>query len=331
MPLIPSAPDTLVGLRKLDHAAVLTPPVGQALVQSVTSLRACLEDPFVFGQIAAAHALSDLYAMGAQPWTALAIAAAPPDAAMQADCHAMLAGAADALFTDGCTLVGARRTAASEASLGLVLSGLGDPAHLLRKSSVRPGDRLLLTKPLGTGIVLAAHERGAARGRWLAAAIDAMRASNVGAARVLRERGATACATVGERGLLQHLEAMLGTARLGAVVWLDAVPALPGALELAAARVIASAKPPNPSVWREAGADPRAALLADPQISGGLLAVLPATRADACLVALHDAGLPAAIVGEVEAAVQGQPPVRLEPGQRREAAGQPVPDLLVSA
>ncbi len=315
------APDALVGLGTPGHAAVLTLPVGQALVQSVACVRACLDDPFVFGQIAAAHALSDLYAMGAQPWTALAIAAVRPGVAMQADAEAMLAGASDMLAADGCTLVGARRTAASAASLGLVLSGLGDPGRLPRKSGLRPGDALLLTKPLGTGIVLAAHERGAARGRWLAAAIDAMRTSNAAAARVLRAHGATACAGVAERGLVGHLDDLLRAARVAAVLWPDLAPALPGALELAAAGVIASTASWNALALPEAGAEPRMALLADPQISGGLLAVVPPARAEACLAALHGAGLRAAMVGMVEAAAQGAPAIRLEPGQGIQADG----------
>ncbi len=318
--------DALVGLGTPDHAAVLTLPVGQALVQSVASLRACLDDPFVFGQIAAAHALLDLHAMGAQPWTALAIAAAPPGMTMQAELEAMLAGASDTLFTDGCTLVGARRAVASEASLGLVLSGLGDPVRLSRKSALRPGDVLLLTKPLGTGIVLAAHQRGAARGRWLTAAIDSMRASNAAAARVLRAHGATASAGVAERGLVGHLEDMLCAARVAAVLWPDLLPALPGVLELAAAGANPPAAsrlalaPPVPG----ADADPRTALLADPQISGGLLAVVPRARADSCLAALLGAGLHAAMVGAVEAAVPGAPDIRLEPWQGMEADVRPV-------
>ncbi|MGA3398992.1 MAG: selenide, water dikinase SelD [Acetobacteraceae bacterium] len=325
------APDMLVGPGTPDHAAVLTPPVGQALVQSVTWLRACLDDPFVFGQIAAAHALSDLHAMGAQPWTALAIATVPSGVTMPADADAILAGVSDTLFTDGCTLVGARRATASEASLGLVLSGLGDPARLLRKSGSRPGDVLLLTKPLGTGIVLAAFERGVARGRWLAAAIDAMRTSNAAAARVLRAHGATACAGVGERGLVGHLDDMLRAARVAAVVWPDMVPALPGALELAAAGVAAPAASRNALALPAAGADRQTALLADPQISGGLLAVVPPARAEACLAALHADGLSAAIVGLVEAAAPGAPAIRLEPGRQMAAGGRHACNLLMPA
>ncbi len=320
--LMPS-PDTLVGLGTPDGAAVLTPPVGQALVQSVSSLRACLDDPFVFGQIAAAHALSQHYATGAQPWTALAITAippgappgasrgAPPGAAPQADAEAILAGVADTLFTDGCTLVGARRTAASEASVGLVLTGLADPSRLPRKSALRPGDVLLLTKPLGSGIVLAAHQRGEARGEWLRSAIDVMRTSNAEAARLLRAHGATACAAVAERGLAGHLTGLLHASGMAAALWPALVPALPGALELVAAGVAGEAASCGALALAGGAADARAVLLVDPQVSGGLLAALPPARADACLAALHRAGLRAAIVGVVEAAEQDAPAIRL--------------------
>jgi selenide, water dikinase len=313
-PLMP-APDALIGLGTPGRTAVLTPPAGHALVQSVTCLRSCFDDPFVFGQIAAAHALSELHAMGAQPWTALAIVTAIPGATIQAESEAMLAGASDTLAADGCTLVGTRRMAGSEASLGLVLSGLGDPARLLRKSGLRPGDALLLTKPLGTGIVLTAHERGAARGRWLRAAIDAMRTSNAVAARVLREHGATACASVAERGLANHLKDMLCAARAAAVLWPELVPALPGVLELVAAGVTAPGALRYAQALPDPGADPRTALLADPQLSGGLLAVVPPARAGACLAALRGVGLRAAIVGVVEAAAPDAPVIRLEAGQ----------------
>jgi selenide,water dikinase len=317
------SPDALVGLGTPDHVAVLTPPVGQALVQSVSSLRACLDDPFVFGQIAAAHALSQHYATGAQPWTALAIAAAPPGATAQADAEATLAGVSDTLFTDGCTLVGVRHTVASDASVGLVVTGLGDPSRLLRKSALRPGDVLLLTKPLGTGIVLAAHERGMARGAWLRSAIDAMRTSNAEAARVLCAHGATACAGIAERGLLGHLTDMLHATGMAAALWPEQVPALPGALELAAAGISAGAASRDARALPDGATDPRTVLLADPQVSGGLLGALPPARADACLAALHGAGLSAAIVGAVEAAEPGAPAIRFAQGQGRETGGWP--------
>jgi selenide,water dikinase len=161
-------------LTTLDDAAVLRPPSGKLLVQSVDHFRAFLDDPFIFGQIAAAHALSDLYAMGAEPWTALAIASVPyaSPQKMRSDLSAMLQGATEILRADGCTLVGGHSAEASEAALGFSVTGLVDANRIMRKSGLNPGDQLILTKPLGTGIVLAGHMRGNARSRWLLAAIE---------------------------------------------------------------------------------------------------------------------------------------------------------------
>ena len=130
-------------LATLDDAAVLRPPVGKLLVQSVDHFRAFIDDPFIFGQIAAAHALSDLYAMGAQPWTALAIASVPYAASgkMRADLSAMLQGASEILHADGCALVGGHSAEASEAALGFSVTGLVGLGRLMRKCGLQPGDR----------------------------------------------------------------------------------------------------------------------------------------------------------------------------------------------
>ncbi|HEY1935357.1 MAG TPA: selenide, water dikinase SelD [Acetobacteraceae bacterium] len=308
-------PDLLIGLDAPDDAAVMTPPPGQVLVQSVDFFRAFLDDPYVFGQVAAAHALSDLHAMGAQPWTALAIAAVPYNASsakMRAELGDMLAGAGEVLVADGCSLVGGHSAEAGESSLGFAVSGLADPRKLLRKSGLRAGDALVLTKPLGTGIVLAGHMRGEAHVRWLLAAIDSMKSSNAAASRILRAHGVTACTDVTGFGLAGHVGEMLHASGVAAVLWPDAVPALPGALELAGIGIASSMAPQNAFALPGDAADPRAALLVDPQTSGGLLAGVLPRRAEACVVALREAGLRAAIIGTVEAAVPGTPALRLE-------------------
>ncbi len=170
----------------------MLPPAGMAVVQSVDHFRAFIDDPFVFGEIAAAHALSDLHAMGARPWTALAVAAVPYAAGrkMRTELADMLNGATGVLAVEGCALVGGHSAEAAEPSLGFAVTGLADPATLLRKSGLRPGDALVLTKPLGTGIVLAGHMRGLAHAAWLQAAIASMRTSNAVASHPLpRVRG----------------------------------------------------------------------------------------------------------------------------------------------
>ena len=166
LPRLPGA-DVLIGLDAPDDAAVMLPPPGMAVVQSVDHFRAFIDDPFVFGEIAAAHALSDLHAMGARPWTALAVAAVPYTSGdkMRTELADMLQGASGVLAADGCALVGGHSAEATEPALGFAVTGLADPAKLLRKSGLRPGDALVLTKPLGTGIVLAgAYARPGTRG-----------------------------------------------------------------------------------------------------------------------------------------------------------------------
>jgi selenide,water dikinase len=283
----------------------MLPPPGMAVVQSVDHFRAFIDDPFVFGQIAAAHALSDLHAMGARPWTALAVAAVPYTSRekMRTELADMLAGATEVLAADGCALVGGHSAEATEPALGFAVTGLADPAGLLRKSGLRVGDALVLTKPLGTGIVLAAHMRGLCRAAWLQAALDSMRQSNAAASRILRAHGAIACTDITGFGLAGHLMEMLRASHVAAVLWPDLVPALPGALELAAHGVESTLAVENQRVL---AGNP---LLVDPQTSGGLLAGIPPERTEACVNELCGVGIQAAIVGVVE---RDEPAIRLD-------------------
>ncbi len=302
LPRLPGA-DVLIGLDALDDAAVMLPPPGMAVVQSVDHFRAFIDDPFVFGEIAAAHALSDLHAMGAQPWTALAVAAVPyaPARKMRAELADMLKGATGVLAADGCSLVGGHSAEAAEPALGFAVTGLADPNTLLRKAGLQPGDALVLTKPLGTGIVLAGHMRGLAHAAWLQAAIVSMRSSNAVASHLFRECGATACTDITGFGLAGHLMEMLQASCVGAVLWTDAVPALPGALELAAQGVESTLAPQNRRVLSGAATGAITAVLFDPQTSGGLLAGVPTNNAEACMAAMRQHRVPATVVGMVEA------------------------------
>ena len=276
----------------------------QLLVQSVDHFRAFLDDPFVFGQVAAAHALSDIHAMGARPWTALAIASVPyaSGAKMRAELSAMLQGATQVLHADGCTLVGGHSAEAAESALGFAVTGLAEPGRVLRKAGLNAGDYLILTKPLGTGVVLAGHMRGLARTAWLQAAIASMCVSNASAARVFLAHRATACTDVTGFGLAGHLREMLAASGVGAALWVDAIPLLPGALELAGQGVESTLAPDNSRALPGMDGGTRAALLIDPQTSGGLLAGVSPVRAEGCLAALLAAGLQAAVIGVVEPA-----------------------------
>jgi selenide,water dikinase len=191
------------------------------------------------------------------------------------------------------------------------VTGLVDADRILRKAGLQPGDQLILTKPLGTGIILAAQMRGQARAAWLLAGIASMRVTNAVAARIAMSHRPTAGTDVTGFGLAGHLNEMLAASHASAVLWPDAIPVLPGARALAAHGVESSLAPDNRRVLP--GLDPlAAALIVDPQTSGGLLLGLPPARAAACLQAMRDSGLDAAVIGEIEPARDGAGSIRLE-------------------
>jgi selenide,water dikinase len=305
--------DVLVGLAEAGDAAIVRVPPGKVLVQSVDHFRAPIDDPYRFGRIAATHALSDLYAMGAEPQSALAIVTLPfgPAALRRDTLDQLMAGAVAALNEAGASLIGGH-TGEGDLALGFAVSGLADASAATAKPRLRPGDRLVLTKRVGTGTLLAAHMRGRAKARWIEGAVGAMLTSNREAAAVLSAHGARAVTDVTGFGLAGHLLALLrGTGR-HARLDLAAVPVLDGAIETARRGDLSSLHPENAEAAAAIAnaeafaADPRYALLFDPQTSGGLLAAVAPGRAEACLAALAALG-PAAIIGEVERAAGGAP------------------------
>jgi selenide,water dikinase len=285
-----------------------------ALIQHATHLAALLNEPFDFGRIAAAHALVRLHAAAARPLTAVAIVT--PQAAEQAaardDVLALLQGAAEVFAADGVTVADCATTTGGAPGLSLVLTGhaapVGDAA-----TALRPGDALILTKPLGSGIILEGNRRGLARARWLLDALAIMTASSAAAARLLRQHDATVCAVVAEHGVVGTLAALLRDANLAAALSADAIPALPGARELAAQGVARPAAAENRQAWPDPPDWPDLALLTDPQIAGGLLAGVPQARADTCLAALRAAGYAASRIGQTEARRLDAPRLRLDP------------------
>ena len=281
-----------------DDAAVLR---GQSepLLLTLDGFRSLVDDPYLFGRITAHHSLNDIYAMGAVPTSALAIATVPlmAEAMMEEELYVLLKGAVDVLNADGVPLVGGHSSEGSELSLGLAVTGKAvEP--LLTKSGCRVGDRLLLSKPLGIGVLLAAHMRGQTSTRFLQAATGVMDRSNREALAVFRANGARALTDVTGFGLVGHLGEMLRASGTGAEIWLNAVPRLEGALESfdrGAFSVLQSGNEQALSDFEIHGfapGDSRVRLLADPQTSGGLLASVPAQQVDGCLEALAAAGYP---------------------------------------
>ena len=307
--------EVVVGLREPDDAAVVAPPTGKVMVHTVDSFRAMVDDPYVFGKIAANHSLGDIYAMGATPQTALAIANLPYGAASKVEdtLIQMMSGAVEILNDAGCALVGGHTAESAELSLGFAINGTVDRERVMRKGGLRPGDALLITKPVGTGTLFAADMRCRARGRWIAAALSHMVQSNREAAECLFEHGASAVTDVTGFGLIGHLMEMLRSADLEATLSLGSVPVMDGAEETIGAGLLSSLQPQNArlrdAVRGAAVAHPRFPLLFDPQTAGGLLAGVPPDRAADCVAALRDRGYPrASIVGAV-----GEPSGRPEP------------------
>ncbi len=315
-------PEVLMGLRAPDDAAVVRVPTGKAVVQTVDFFRAFIDDPYVFGQIAANHALGDIFAMGAEPQTATAVVTVPPGLERKVEelLTQMMGGAVEVLNAAGCALVGGHTGEGAELALGFAINGLIDEQLecVMRKSGMQAGDALLLTKPIGTGSLLAAHARHAAKGRWVDAALQSMRQSNQAAAHVLRQHGATACTDLTGFGLLGHLLEMTRPSGVDAELNLGALPLLDGALDCVRAGIVSSLQVSNErlrSALRNADAfagDARVSLLFDPQTAGGLLASVPATQAQACVQALVAQGyLSCAIIGRITEPSEAIAPVLL--------------------
>lgn len=300
------AGDVLVGLDAPDDAAVFPVPQGRVLVQTVDYMPALVSDPYLFGRIATIHGLSDLFAMGAAPHSALAAALVPfaAEEVTEEMLYQLLSGVLRELGAAGAVLAGGHSAEGAVVGLALTCNGLADPGRLLRKGGLRVGDALVLTKPLGTGVLFAAQMRLKAKSLWIDAALDSMLISNRSAASILIDHGATGCTDVTGFGLAGHLLEMLRPAGLGAEIDLAAVPALPGALECLRQGLASSLSPANRSVAAEiAGADDseRFSLIFDPQTSGGLLAGVPEENVASCLEALRAAGYGgAARIGTVQ-------------------------------
>src|SRR5437764_5718240 len=311
-----------IGLDSPDDAALLSFPGAPPLLQTVDFFRAMVSDPYLFVRIAATHALGDIYAMGGVPETALAIATVPPAARpsiVEHDLFHMMRGGSEVLAAAGAALVGGHSAEGAELGLGFAVTGRTRPGRLLRKGGLRPGDRLLLTKPLGTGVILAAEMRRLAPARVVTAAIGTMLQPAAEASACLAAYGATACTDVTGFGLLGHLLEMLTASDADVLLDPDRVPGLDGAMTLLREGLASSLHAGNSialsSLTGEAAQDPAlAALLIDPQTAGGLLAGVPADRATDCLAELQRLGYRAAEIGVVAPRSGGKPRVSLEAG-----------------
>ena len=312
--------DVLIGRDAPDDSAMLAVPAGKVMVQSVDYFRAFIDDTYTFGAIAANHALGDLYAMGAEPQSVLAIATIPygREQIVEDALYEVLAGALHIVDPTGAVLAGGHSSEGAELAFGLTVNGLVDREQVWRKNGLREGDVLILTKGLGTGTLFAAEMRRKAKGRWIDQAIASMLLSNQDAAECLREFDVSACTDVTGFGLLGHLVEMTRASQVDADITLNDVPLLEGASETVAAGILSSLQPQNVRLRRAIRNPQQAAqhasypLLFDPQTAGGLLAGVAARHAEACISALRARGYTDAhMIGTISPLNQDAAPINI--------------------
>jgi selenium donor protein len=312
-----SDPRLLVGTATADDAGVFELRPGLLLVQTVDVFTPGVDDPFLFGRIAGCNSLSDVYAMGGRPATALAVIGFPIHTLPPAAMTEILRGGMDALAEAGAVLVGGHSLDDEEVKFGFAVTGVVEREELVTNAGARPGDALLLTKPLGTGIISLAGQLGRLSRDAGEAAERSMAALNRAAAETMLRHGATACTDVTGFGLLGHLTRLAAESGVTAEIWFDSLPLLPRALEYAAAGIYSGANERNAeysagrTVFEPEVDETRQALLHDAQTSGGLLIALPAARAAAAVEEMRARGVTApSLVGRVTAASAGHVVVR---------------------
>ena len=295
-------PDLLVGSDTLDDAAIYRLNDDIALVQTVDFFTPVVDDPFDFGRIAAANAFSDIYAMGARPLTALNIVSFPSRVLPLEYLGRILLGGAEIARLASATIVGGHTIDDPEPKYGLAVTGIVKPGEEMTNAAARPGDLLVLTKPLGTGVIATAIKMGKATPEVTAAATASMVHLNRSGAEVAREHGIRALTDVTGFGLLGHLSEMCRASKVCADLWFDSLPFLPGAVDLARQGVAPGGTRRNLefvepwTAFAEALEPWQRLLCADAQTSGGLVLCVPADRIDAVVSALQERSTPAAAV-----------------------------------
>ncbi len=316
---VPEDPRVLVGMPAGDDAGVYQLDENLALVQTVDVFAPSVDDPYLFGQIAAANSLSDVYAMGARPITALSIIGFPTRSLPETAMLDILRGGIDKMAEAGVAVIGGHSIQDEEVKAGFAVTGLIDPRRVVARAAARPGDRLILTKPIGTGIIAFAAQIGRAPPGSLEAAARSMAALNRAAAEAMLAAGAHAATDITGFGLFGHAAAMAADAALDLELVWDDIPLLPGVLECLAAGIVPGGAQRNRES-AEASVVPAEGVTRtmldvgfDPQTSGGLLIAVAEEKAPSLLAALHEAGVgQAAVIGRVLGPGTGRVHVRTE-------------------
>lgn len=299
-------PNVLVGFDTADDAGVYQLTPGQALVQTVDFFTPIVDDPYTFGQIAATNSLSDVYAMGGQPLTALAMVCFPEKGDFDV-LERILAGGLSKMIEAGCTVIGGHSIRDPEIKFGYSVTGIVDPARILKNSGAHVGDKLIFTKAIGTGVISTAIKRGQAKAEWIAAATASMTALNRRAAEVVTQKKfeVHALTDITGFGLIGHAREMALGSNVSIRLFASRVPLLDGALECVRQGFIPGGLKANRDFaeclvsYESAVPEEVRTLLYDPQTAGGLLASVSSNHAEQLLQALKDADIPSGLIGEV--------------------------------
>jgi selenide,water dikinase len=303
----------MVGFDTADDAAIYRLTDDLAVVQTVDLFPPVVDDPYHYGAIAAANSLSDVYAMGARPLTALNIICYPGGSLSTEVLTRILKGSADKIGEAGVSLVGGHTLEDPEPKYGLCVMGVVHPDHIVTNSRARPGDRLVLTKPLGIGILTTALKAGLLGEDTIGKVVAVMSRLNRVAAEAMTAVGAHACTDITGFGLLGHLYEMVRASGVGALVRLSQVPVLAEAWPLVEERIVPGGSYANMEYlkediqWGEGVSREAQIVLCDAQTSGGLLISVAADRLDSLQAALRQGGTDeAAVIGEITSQPKGK-------------------------
>ena len=297
-------PNVLVGFDHADDAGVYQIAPDQALVQTVDFFTPIVDDPYIFGQIAATNALSDVYAMGGRPLTSLAVVCFPEKADLEI-LERILAGGLSKMVEAGCTVIGGHSIRDEETKFGYAVTGMIDPRKILANKGAKPGDSLVLTKALGTGVISTAIKKGVAERAWVDAAIQSMTTLNKRAAELISdgEFGVHAMTDVTGFGLIGHARELAFASDVALRLYVSKIPLIEGAIQCVRNGHIPGGLTNNRDFaecqvqYDEGISEDLRALLFDPQTAGGLL--VSATDGLRLSETLKTAGIPAAQVGAV--------------------------------